>query len=338
MADGVEVLLLTRAGATVENEEDGLVLLGTNSGLDVSLVLAEKLRVQLDVAGLVHAVNVTEASGNGEVRGDGGESVVNVEDILRLSVEGVVVNILVVDTILLATSDTNLHLEPLLHGGSTLQVLGSGLNVEVDGLLRKIDHVRREQGLAVLLEVSLISLEHAIEPRQKLLSTVVGVEDDGDAVGGSDGADIVGTGDGTGNGSSLVAIGNTLQTMIVNAVIFLMIRVTSMTYLAGEVSSTTLRELKDDRGLVVAGSLERSNDSGGRSAVLLRRVSKKLVKGRMRRSTYNGRDGELLLTSVLEKLQDVITVDDTSLAAENILSTHCCGLWLCMYLGKWEEE
>lgn len=59
-----------------------------------------------DVAGLVNAVDVAEASGDGEVGGDGGESAVHLPDVLGLSVERVVVNVLVVDTVLLTTGDT----------------------------------------------------------------------------------------------------------------------------------------------------------------------------------------------------------------------------------------
>ena len=69
----------------------------------------------------------------------------------------------------------NLHLEPLLHGSSTLEVLGGGLDVVCHLLLGQIDHVRREKGLVVLLEVSLIGVEHTIEPWQKLLGAVIGV-------------------------------------------------------------------------------------------------------------------------------------------------------------------
>lgn len=209
-ADGLEVLLLGGARAAVEDEEDGLVVLGLDGGLDVGLVLAEQLGVELDVAGLVDTVDVAEASGNGEVGGDGGEGVVDVEDVLGLGVEGVVVDILVVDTVLLTTSDANLHLEPLLHGSSALQVLGGGLDVPVNRLLGQINHVRREEGLAGSLEVGLISSEHAIEPREELLGAVVGVEDDGNAVGGGNGSDVVGTGDGTGDGGSLVSVVDTL--------------------------------------------------------------------------------------------------------------------------------
>lgn len=44
----------------------------------------------------------------------------------------------------------------------------------------------REKGVTVLLVVSLVSVEHAVEPREKLVGTVVGVEHDGDTVEGSD--------------------------------------------------------------------------------------------------------------------------------------------------------
>lgn len=107
VADGLLVLGLGGTGATVEDEEDGLVLGGSGLLLDVGLVLAEELGVETNVAGLVDTVDVTETSGNGEVGADGGESVVDGEDILGLGVEGVVVNVLVVDTVLLTTGDTD---------------------------------------------------------------------------------------------------------------------------------------------------------------------------------------------------------------------------------------
>jgi len=41
VADGVQVLLLGGARAAVENEEDGLGLLGADGFLDMGLMLAE---------------------------------------------------------------------------------------------------------------------------------------------------------------------------------------------------------------------------------------------------------------------------------------------------------
>lgn len=110
VADGLLELLLGGAGATVEDEEDGLVGGGIGLFLNVLLVLGEELGVKLDVAGLVDTVDVTEASSDGEVGGDGTEGVLDGQDVLGLGVEGVVVNILVVDTILLTTGDTDLLL------------------------------------------------------------------------------------------------------------------------------------------------------------------------------------------------------------------------------------
>lgn len=107
VADGVGELLLGGSGSTVEDEEDWLVLLGSDGVLDVLLVLAEELWVELDVTGLVDTVNVTEAGGDGEEGGDRGEGLVDGKDILGLGVKGVVVNILVVDSVLLTTGDTD---------------------------------------------------------------------------------------------------------------------------------------------------------------------------------------------------------------------------------------
>jgi hypothetical protein len=171
-------------------------------------------------------VDVAEASGDGEVRADRLEGLDDGQDVLGLGVEGVVVDILVVDTVLLTTGDTDLHLQPLLHGGSTLEVGGGCADVVVDGLLRQVDHVGGPQGLSVQLEVGLIGGEHAVQPWQQLLGAVVGVQDDGDAVDGSDGSDVVSGSDGAGDGGSLV--------LVVNA-------------LTGEVGSTTLGCLPAER-------------------------------------------------------------------------------------------
>lgn len=108
VADGLLELGLGGAGATVEDKEDGLV--GGRAGLllDVLLVLGEELGVELDVAGLVDTVDIAEASGNREVGADGSKGVLDGQNVLGLGVEGVVVNILVVDTVLLTTGDTDL--------------------------------------------------------------------------------------------------------------------------------------------------------------------------------------------------------------------------------------
>lgn len=107
VANGLLVLVLRGAGATVEDEEDGLVLLGASLLLDVGLVALEQLGVQADVARLVDTVNITETSGNGEVWADSGERLVDGENVVGLSVQRVVVDGLVVDTVFLTTSDTD---------------------------------------------------------------------------------------------------------------------------------------------------------------------------------------------------------------------------------------
>ena len=64
--------------------------------------------MKLDITRLVNTVNITETGSNREVWGDGGESLVNREDVFGLGVEGVIVHVLVIDAILFATGDTNL--------------------------------------------------------------------------------------------------------------------------------------------------------------------------------------------------------------------------------------
>jgi hypothetical protein len=98
----------------------------------------------------------------------------------------------------------------LLHWRSTLQVLRGGFDVEVNFLLAQVDHMAREERLAVLLEIFLIRSQEAIQPWQKLLGTVVGVQDNWDAIGGRNTTDVVGSSNSTSNRGFLVAIGDAL--------------------------------------------------------------------------------------------------------------------------------
>ena len=214
----------------------------------VGLVLAEEVGAEDDVSGLVDTVDVTKAGSDGEAGGDGAEGLVDVVNVFGLGVERGVVDRRVVDTVLLTTSDTNLHLEPEVDLGHALKVLYAELNVLLLWLLREVEHVGGEEGLSVLLEVSLVGLEHAVEPWQELLGTVVRVEHDGDAVRRGDSADVGGGGAGTGNGGSLVsAVGETL---------------------AAEEGGAALGDLEDDGRVDIAGSLEDGVDDGGRGDVL----------------------------------------------------------------------
>jgi hypothetical protein len=91
----------------VEDQEDRFVLLCSDSVLYVLLVLSEKLGVKFNVTGLVHAVDVSESGSDGEIWRDGGKRIVNGKDVLGLGVKRVIINILIIDTILLTTSNAN---------------------------------------------------------------------------------------------------------------------------------------------------------------------------------------------------------------------------------------
>ena len=140
----------------------------------------------------------------------------------------------------------------------------------------------REERDTVFLEVGLVGIEHSIEPRQELLGAVVRVENDGDSVGGSDSSDESGSGNGTSN-RGLLLVGVVLDT------------------LSGPKGSTSLGDLEDNRGLGVTSSLERSVGGGGRGDV-------------------DGRDGVLVLTSVLKELPGLLTRENTSLFAKSEIS------------------
>jgi len=99
VSDGGTEVVNARARSTVEHKEDGLRILALELGGDKRLVLCQKVRLELDVSRLVDTVNIAESSCDTKVRRDGAEGLVNVPDILGLGVEGVVVDVLVVDTL-----------------------------------------------------------------------------------------------------------------------------------------------------------------------------------------------------------------------------------------------
>ena len=160
MADGILVFLLTGSRSAMKDKEDWLVLLRVGLLFHVCLMLAKKFRVQFDIARLVHPMDISEARRDREIRTDFGQGGPDVVDVFRLGVEGVVVDIFVVDAIFFTTSDADFlyvvsistyssiafryHLEPLLHWSSTFKIFLGRLNVPVHWLLGKIDHVAGE--------------------------------------------------------------------------------------------------------------------------------------------------------------------------------------------------
>ena len=91
----------------MEHEEYRFVLFCVVLLLDIRLVLGKKFGVELDIAGLVDAVNITKTSGDAEVGRDLREGGPDVVDIFGLGIERIVVDILVIDTVFFAASDTN---------------------------------------------------------------------------------------------------------------------------------------------------------------------------------------------------------------------------------------
>ena len=113
VGDGLGELSSGGARAAVEHEEAGVLILEVVLLANVLLAVAENRGLEHHVAGLVHAVHVTEGSGNVEAGRDLAQGRVHKVDVLGGGVELVLLDVLVVDTVLLATGDTNLHLERL---------------------------------------------------------------------------------------------------------------------------------------------------------------------------------------------------------------------------------
>lgn len=135
--------------------------------------------MEADVAGLVDAVDVAKGGGDAKVGADLAEGGVDVPDVLWLGVELVVVDAGVVDAVLLAAGDADLHLEPEAERGHALEVGDAGGDVLLLGLLGEVEHVGGEERLLVGLVVGLVCGEHALEPREEFVGAVVRVHHDG---------------------------------------------------------------------------------------------------------------------------------------------------------------
>lgn len=162
-----------------ETVSQRLLLLSTQLRARVSLMLLQKLRVQLDIPWLIHTVYVPERSCNAKVGADLDQRIVDIVDVLWLGVQRGIVDVRVVHTVLFSTRDTDLHLEPDSEGSHSLEVFDARLDVLLLRFLGQIEHVRGKKGFLVCLVILLVSSEHAIEPRQEFLRAMVAVKHDG---------------------------------------------------------------------------------------------------------------------------------------------------------------
>mmetsp|Transcript_56879 Transcript_56879/g.139601 ORF Transcript_56879/g.139601 Transcript_56879/m.139601 type:complete len:494 (-) Transcript_56879:105-1586(-) len=249
VTDGLLDIRHIRPRPAVEDELDRLLILGgilAKLPHNVLLRPVEDLRLELNVTRRVDPVHVAEGGSDREHGADGGELLVDLVDLLGSGVELRLVHILVVDAVLLAARDAELHLEHHAHGGHALQVVLADLDVLLDGLLGEVNHVRREKGLPVRLEVALRGREEAVHPREQLLRAVIRVEDHGHAVLLGKGADVEGARHGAGDGGGVVSV---------------------VKALAGIELGAARRELDDDGRIVLARRLETRVDARRRHAV-----------------------------------------------------------------------
>ena len=124
----------------------------------------------------------------------------------------------------------------------------------------------------MLFEILLVLVQHAVEPGEQLLCTVIRVENNGNAIGGCNGTHVEGASNGTGDGAFLLLVCDALP---------------------GEVGSPSIGELEDDRRLCVSGRLECCDDCG-------------------RRGHVEGRNGKSFLLAMLEKLLHIVAAAERS--------------------------
>ena len=236
-------------GTAMEHKGNGLLVrwgIAAELLADVLLRPTQDLGLELNITGTVNAVNIAEGSCDSEHVRDGTELLVHLVNLLGLGVQVLQGNVGVVNAILLAASDAELHFQQdanLRHAG---EIVLANVNVLLDGLLGKVDHVRREEGLAVLLVVTLRGGEETINPGKELLGAVIRVEDDGNAVLLGHGADVEGAGNGAGDSGLVVVVVEALASV--------------------ELRSAR-GELDDHGSVVLASGLEAGVDARGGNAV-----------------------------------------------------------------------
>lgn len=92
----------------MKDKKDRLILCAIGLLFDILLMFAEEFWMQLYISRLVYSVDISESGGDGEVGADFRQGLVDVIDVLRLSVQGIVVNFLIVDAVLFATGYSDL--------------------------------------------------------------------------------------------------------------------------------------------------------------------------------------------------------------------------------------
>ena len=210
--NGILDIFNRRTRTTVEDEEHRLVVVSAELFGDVLLRVVQNDWLEVDVAGSVDTVDVSERSGAGEGSvGDRAKLFVGIHDLFGLCVQTRRVNVRVVDTVFLTTGHTEFELQENVKLGKLLHVFLADGNVLLEGLLGKIKHVRREKGLAVLVVVLLVGGHEAVNPGQPGLLAVVRVQYNRDSVQLGDFTDMLGTSNASSNGGVVVFVGERLS-------------------------------------------------------------------------------------------------------------------------------
>ena len=190
VADRLGDLFGARSRSAVEDEVEGRVL--ADFGADLLLDLAEEFGAELHIAGLVHAVDVSEGESRevaallaGAQGTGGGQSVF--DGGVELVVD------LVLDAVLFAADDADLDLEDGVRGCRKLEQLLGEDEVLIEGNRRAVPHVRLEVGLAAVLHALRRGRKEGLDPSfDGILRGMVGVQCDVDVIalcdlGGEDG-------------------------------------------------------------------------------------------------------------------------------------------------------
>lgn len=198
-----------RAGAAVEYEiHFGLsAVLGGNGGLTV----AQDGRLELDGAGLVSAVNVTESSGKKEAA-DGLKGFVHGDHVFWRGVELVGRNARGVVTVFFATDDASFDFEDDIELDAFFEQFLGNAEIFLEGEFRAVKHVALEQGAFASGDALARSLEERLEEAFYFgWMAVIGVQSDEDVVFFCEAMNGFGKNDGTEGGVRYFATGGELS-------------------------------------------------------------------------------------------------------------------------------
>ena len=263
-----------RSRSSVEDKFHGLLFTVIKFFSEVLLSVVKNDGLKVDISRSIDSVDISEggSASEGSVL-DLRKLLVCVPDFFWLGVKTVGVDIGVINTIFLASGDTEFELEKDVKLGELLHVFLADANVLFEGFLGKIKHVRGEKRESLFSVEFSVGLDQTVHPWQPGLLAVISVEDDRNSVEGGNFVDVLGGGNASGNGGLVISVVGALS---------------------GDELTSSLGESDNNGSSVLLGGFHAGVDGGSSNNV-------------------DSGDGESNLLSVVEKVDKSLSGDNTRL-------------------------